>query len=102
MDMTELNGGCFPCAATLKNGTISFPSMDGLLWVHPATAKPLLPEGPIYIDEIRIDNDTISEIAFEKKPIARSHQNIFIRLGFSAWCNPENIYIEYQLNDSLR
>ena len=35
MDMTELNGGCTPCALLKKDKTISFPSMDGLLWVNP-------------------------------------------------------------------
>jgi signal transduction histidine kinase len=102
MEMTELNGGCSPCAATLSDGTISFPSMDGLLWVNPSTAKPLLPDGPIYLDEIRIDDDTIGEADFEKIPIARGHRTILLRLGFSAWCNPENIYLEYQLNDQAK
>lgn len=102
MEMTELNGGCSPCAVRLRSGTISFPSMDGLLWVDPATATPLLPEGPLFLDEIRIDNDTIGEWQFQQRTLPRSHRNILLRLGFSAWCNPENIYIEYQLNDSTR
>ncbi len=102
MDMTELNGGCSPCATTLSNGTISFPSMDGLLWVSPATSSPLLPEGPIYLDEIRVDNDTMSERQFQELELPRSHKTISLRLAFSAWCNPENIYLEYQLNDTTK
>jgi hypothetical protein len=52
MEMTELNGGCTPCALRLKNNTISFPTMDGLLWVNPDYAIPVLPDGDIFIDEI--------------------------------------------------
>ncbi len=102
MEMTELNGGCAPCAATLSDGTLSFPSMDGLLWVNPKTAKPLLPSGPIYIDGVQIDEEEVGEIAFEEKTIPRSHRSILLRIGFSAWCNPENIYLDYQLNDSTK
>lgn len=57
MEMTELNGGCTPCALRLKNKIISFPTMDGLLWVNPYHAIPVLPDGDIFIDEILIDNE---------------------------------------------
>lgn len=100
MEMTELNGGCSPCAVTLSTGTISFPSMDGLLWVDPQKATPLLPDGPIYLDKIQIDDSTINEAELNNSSIPRSHRLIRFRLGFSAWCNPENIYLEYQLNDT--
>jgi hypothetical protein len=33
MDITELNGGCTPCALALNDSILSFPSMDGLVWV---------------------------------------------------------------------
>jgi len=102
MDMTEMNGGCSPCAITLKNGIISFPSMDGLLWVDPATATPLLPDGPIHFDEIRINNRIVDELFFSGGAISHSENNIYIRLAYSAWCNPENIYLEYQLTDSAQ
>lgn len=102
MDITELNGGCSPCAITLKDGTISFPSMDGLLWVNPQTATPLLPDGPIYLDELRINDKIVNELDFSTKPISFSENNLSIRLAFSSWCNPENIYLEYQLNDTTR
>jgi hypothetical protein len=35
MGITEMNGGCAPCVLVLKNGILSFPTMDGLLWVDP-------------------------------------------------------------------
>jgi signal transduction histidine kinase/ligand-binding sensor domain-containing protein len=100
METTEMNGGCAPCALVLKNKTISFPTMDGLLWVDPAKANPLLPDGAIYIDEFRTGNkiknlDSLSIQSLPAKP-----GDINIRISFSAWCNKENIYVEYRLNKS--
>ncbi len=101
MEMTELNGGCTPCALVLKDRTISFPTMDGLLWVNPEKALPILPEGDIFIDEILVDNKPIhtDSLVYEKLPAQT--QEIVIKLGFSAWSNKENIYLDYQLNDTL-
>jgi signal transduction histidine kinase len=102
LDMTELNGGCAPCALQLKNGSLSFPSMDGLVWVDPIHAYPLLPDGPIYLDEIRADGMPIRETELAAKPVPPKTKNLYIRLGFSAWCNTENVYIDYQLDDSTK
>lgn len=101
MEMTELNGGCTPCALRLKDNTLSFPSMDGLLWVKPEEALPVLPEGNIFIDEILLDNEIKDPASFSEKSLPFKTGEIIIRLAFSAWCNKENIYLEYQLNDTL-
>ncbi|MEI7736659.1 MAG: ATP-binding protein, partial [Ferruginibacter sp.] len=101
IEMTELNGGCTPCALTLKNNTISFPTMDGLLWVNPATANPLLPSGDIYIDEVLIDNKEANPDSLKNKTLPANVQEIIFKLSFSAWCNKENLYVDYQLNDSV-
>ena len=101
MEMTELNGGCTPCALRLKDNTLSFPSMDGLLWVKSEEALPVLPEGNIFIDEILLDNEIKDPASFSEKSLPFKTGEIIIRLAFSAWCNKENIYLEYQLNDTL-
>jgi signal transduction histidine kinase len=100
MEITEMNGGCTPCALRLKNNIISFPTMDGLLWVDPSHDKILLPEGNIYIDEFRagsrsIDPDSLTDLSLQ--PLQR---DISIKLGYSSWCNKENIYLDYQLNNN--
>lgn len=101
IEMTELNGGCTPCALTLPDQTISFPSMDGLLWVNPVTAKPFLPAGEIYVDEVLVDNKSTDPDALGTTTLPAGVQEIIFRLGFAAWCNKENLYIDYQLNDTL-
>jgi signal transduction histidine kinase len=102
IEMTELNGGCTPCALTLKDETISFPTMDGLLWVNPKIAHPILPAGDIYIDEVLVDNRSINPDSLKNLTLPANTQEMIIKLGFSAWCNKENLYIDYQLNDSLQ
>lgn len=101
MEMTELNGGCTPCALSMKNRTISFPSMDGLLWVDPAKAIPMLPSGEIFIDEILVNNEKVNADSISLKKLPAQTQEVAIELGFSAWCNKENIYMDYQLNDTI-
>lgn len=99
METTEMNGGCSPCALHLKNGSFSFPTMDGLLWVDGKKALPVLPTGPIYIDEFRVNERPMDVDSIGRKQLPSSTSEVAVRLGFSAWCNKENIYIEYQLND---
>ena len=99
MDITEMNGGCTPCALQMQNGTLSFPTMDGLLWVDPEKAVPVLPYGNIYIDQIQIDNEKINADSLVQTLPANTKE-ILIRLGFSGWCNKENLYVDYDLNNS--
>ncbi len=99
MDMTEMNGGCVPCGLKLKNNSISFPTMEGLLWVDPATAVPVLPDGEIFVDEVLVDNKRADSVLLQQGPLPASVHDLQVRLGFSAWCNNENIYLEYQFND---
>lgn len=102
MDITEMNGGCTPCALVLKNKTLSFPTMDGLLWVKPQEAVPLLPEGNIYLDEFTAGEEKISPDSVSLVTLPYRNRDVLIRLGFSSWCNKENIYLEYQLDNSGR
>lgn len=99
MDMTEMNGGCTPCALEMRNGQFSFPTMDGLLWVDPVGSDPILPVGDIYIDEIRVNGIKTTATAFEHKGLPANTNEIELYTGFSAFCNKENIYLEYRIND---
>lgn len=51
----EFNGGCKPCGVFLEDGTIFFPSMDGVVYYNPDSVKKRLPSNDIYIDQIVID-----------------------------------------------
>ena len=99
MDITEMNGSFAPAALQMQDETISFPTMDGLLWVSPEKAVPILPAGDIYIDGVQADNKKIDPDSLAKGFRADTKE-IVIQLGFSAWCNKENLYIDYDLNNS--
>ena len=99
MEMTELNGGCIPCALVKKNKTISFPTMDGLLWVDPQQAQSLTPSGEIYVDNILVDNKFIAPDSLASRELPAKTAEIILRLGISAWTNKENIYLWYRIND---
>ncbi len=99
MDMTELNGGCTPCALEMASKQFSFPTMDGLLWVDPLHVTSILPTGDIYIDEITVNGVKTEVAQFGSHSLPASTHEIDIYTGFSAFCNKENIYLEYRLND---
>lgn len=99
MGITEMNGGCSPCALKLNNASISFPTMDGLLLVNTATSEPLLPEGNIYIDAFLAD-EVILPLHYDSViSLPANTNNIEIHVGYAAWCNKENIYLDYKIND---
>ena len=99
MDITEMNGGCAPCALRLSTGLFSFPTMDGLLWVNPQTDNPVLPTGDIFIDDFISGQQKLNTDSLDFHQIPFSQRDLVLRLGFSSWCNRENIYLEYRLND---
>lgn len=95
MEMTELNGGCSPCAIRMENGTLSFPSMDGLVWIDPTKSNDVFPDGPIQIDEVLVGGKVVGGL---ENAHTQRNDEVLIRLGYSAWSNNENIYIDYQLD----
>jgi signal transduction histidine kinase len=97
MDMTELNGGCTPCALALNDSTLSFPSMDGLVWVDPSRPVTGLPGGAIYIDEFMADSQVINNTSLLRPELPASTRELVFSLGFPAWAGKENLYIEYRL-----
>lgn len=96
IEMTELNGGCTPCAIQLKDGTLSFPSMDGFLWVHPDTIPDVLPGSDVFIDEMIIDDTTYTNNV-ENIVLPATTNSITIKLSYNGWDNKENIYFDYRL-----
>jgi signal transduction histidine kinase len=100
VQMTELNGGCAPCALKLKNKVISFPTMDGLLWVDPEKATSAMPKGDIMIDDIIIDGNKYAPDSKFLESLPYNTTSIKLNITLSAWCNKENIYLDYELNES--
>jgi signal transduction histidine kinase len=99
MAISEMNGGCTPCAIALRNGNLSFPTMDGLLWFNPLTMNINLPDGEIYLDKLIADGAEIGLQRTNEIEISNEAGKIDLLLAVSAWCRKENLFIEYQLDD---
>jgi signal transduction histidine kinase len=98
MEMTELNGGCTPCALALNDSILSFPSMDGLVWVDPRAAMPTLPEGSVFLDAFVADSQRINVTSIVKPALPANTRDLDLSIAFPAWANRENLNIEYRLD----
>lgn len=97
MDITEMNGSCAPCGIWLTNNDISFPTMDGALWVTP-TMPTRLPDSNIFIDQVIVNGKKIDTTISDSMYFDARTNEISFTLGFSAWCDKENVYIQYTLD----
>jgi signal transduction histidine kinase len=97
MDITELNGGCTPCALQLNDSTVSFPSMDGLVWTNPDVPLPQPPEGSIYVDDMFADGKRINTTSLFRPDLPSDTRELTFQISFPSWVNKENIYVEYRL-----
>ena len=98
MEITELNGGCTPCAIQLKSGQLSFPTMDGLVWADPSLREETLPNGPLFLDKFNIDGTPLIKDSLEHIPYKAKLISFFPE--YSSWSNPENVYLDYKLDDT--
>ena len=96
MTMTELNGGCSPCALMLNDTTLSFPSMDGLIWVDPTRPIPVSPQGQVFIDGFWADSQRI-KLGPAQPMLPPDTRDLRFDLAFPAWRSKENLYIDYKL-----
>jgi signal transduction histidine kinase len=73
--------------------------MDGLLWLNPSTTTPLLPDGNIFLDAVRAGSRVLQPDSTGELSLSPKENDIRVEIGFSAWCNKENIYLSYRLNN---
>ncbi|MES2374250.1 MAG: ATP-binding protein [Bacteroidota bacterium] len=99
MAITEMNGGCTPCAIIRQDKTISFPTMLGLLWVNPSFAKPGVLWSDIYIDAFSANRVNIHIDSLRYKELPSNTKEIRLKIAYPVWENPENIYIQYRFAD---
>lgn len=92
----EFNGGCQPCGNYLENDSITFPSINGMVFFNPNTIEPILPDKTLFIDEVIIDHKS----TYFKDTIVL--QNNFERVTFFIdspyYGNPYNLNLEARLN----
>jgi signal transduction histidine kinase len=92
---TEFNGGCSPPVVRLKNGYVSYPTMEGLVWLVPEEIDECLPDQQIIIDDVIVDGIALNP--FTEITLPADHENIRISYSTPYWSNPVNLRTEYKL-----
>lgn len=99
-ETNEFNGGCKPCALTLADGTVSLPSMDGLVWYKPETIAPVLPDKGIFINAIQEDGKELP--VQDSLEISRNFEQLRLTVATPYMGNSRNIQMYYSLSGQGR
>jgi signal transduction histidine kinase len=91
----EFNGGCQPCGLLLKNGYISFPSLNGSVWFNPERVPSGLPDKDLFIDRIEIDQQYNTSGDTINLPHAFRQLRLYVSTPY--YGNHYNIWIEFAL-----
>ena len=92
----EFNGGCYPCATNLPNGYIALPSFEGLTFFDSKKVTPILPTNPIYSNEAKVDDRSVT--FNDTLVINRDFSRVVISFNSPFYGNPENLTIEVRLD----
>lgn len=92
----EFNGGCDPCAATLANGYISVPSLNGLVWFKPGQIEKDVADTKVILDKVEVNR---RKLAFSGDTIRFNLNPENVRFYFSIpyFGNPYNLHLSYAL-----
>ncbi|MFM7079292.1 MAG: ATP-binding protein, partial [Bacteroidota bacterium] len=92
---TEFNGGCTPTHIRLRNGYLSYPTMEGLVWFKPELAVRDLPDENIFLDEVLINN-----LKYEYNGVIQiggREDEVVIHFSSPYWGTANNIQLEYRI-----
>ncbi|MBS1765105.1 MAG: hypothetical protein JSS90_09085 [Bacteroidetes bacterium] len=91
----EFNGGGEPAYIRLKNGYVSLPNVEGLVWFIPEQITDAPFNQPLKIEKFLVDdviyNDTVAPL------LSSATENIRIEFSSPFWGNADNLKIEYML-----
>ena len=90
----EFNGGCNPCGIVTRDGHFSLPSLDGLIQFVPDSITVILPDHPIFIDRLVLDNKRLSCDYFEQ---AQDAGPLVFFIASPYYGNPANLHLEYSI-----
>lgn len=94
----EFNGGCYPSGLALKDGSMVFPNIQGVVWFNPSNDKTNALPIPNILNLDYIEKDG--------KPISNTGDTLIVESGiekitlaFSAiyWNNTHNLKLEYKV-----
>ncbi len=92
----EANGGIQPAGYKSANGSIWFPTQDGVVHVQPSIISRNTNIPQIHIEEIRSGNQLYSPVP-EKFELEQGDRNIEMRFTALSFLSPEKIRFRYRL-----
>ncbi len=92
----EFNGGCQTPALVLKNGNMSFSSINGLVQFNPVAIKTIFPSKPPAITEILVEGKIIEPINNILK-LNKDDNKIIINTNITYFGDKSNLNIEYKI-----
>ncbi len=96
----EFNGGCSPAYVRTSDGWASFPTMDGLVWFRPEEIPDAYPRSTFLLEGLQVDGEERDPA----EPLNWNHQEVVVKLSLAYWGSPENVRLEYTLEqgDNVR
>jgi signal transduction histidine kinase len=91
----EFNGGCQPCSVKLANGTLSLPSINGLVWFKPDSLQIDLPDKKIFTSHIDLDGQHIGENALMQIP--RHFRRLSVSVNSPYFGSANNLQFDYAI-----
>ncbi|MEZ4791543.1 MAG: HAMP domain-containing sensor histidine kinase [Flavobacteriales bacterium] len=99
MRSAEFNGGCTPSGLLLRDGSIAFSSMSGLVRFHPdSITDPYSPAGHL-LHNVRIDG--VPHPVDERIEMDQDDQTISFEVTVAYWGDPVNAQLEYTIPDLM-
>lgn len=96
----EFNGGTVNCGVRLENDYIVFPSINGVVFINTPYMSPIKVNKNFFVERASRDG----EILYFKNSLHldRNFMAIHINVDCPNYGNPDNLYIEYSINNSGR
>lgn len=93
----EFNGGCQPCGLNWSDGSISLPSLNGIVCFNPQRIRYEWPSAAIYIDQVIVDKQ-IFDVTGNSMQLPRSFEQLKIHLSTPYYGNHKNVQMQYALS----
>ena len=108
----ECNGGRSPAGMKMRDGSLWFPTQDGVAIINPATVMTNSQPPPVVIESVKVDNNNVDFASLEVStdggtpqalyPASRiqidpSQQNFEIQYTALSFINSENLRFKYRL-----
>lgn len=94
----EFNGSNQQVGAKLANGSLSFASVDGIVFLKPDSFPTQLPDAPLIIDKIEVDGNPVA--VSDMIRLDHSFSDIRFRIATPYFGNPDNLMFEYRLDNN--